>query len=234
MSETTNLQLPMLEAAQAQKHVTLNESLQALDLLVQLSVADRMSAAPPASPADGTRYIVPQGATGAWAGQDNKLAAFQDGVWVFHTPRDGWRAFVAAEGRTLTYANSQWREPEIMDAFGAGMVARVISEEHTLATASASDTALVIPQQSILMGVTCLVSQEITGATAFDVGIAGDVQRFGTGIGPALNAQLNAAMTPTPYAADTTIRFTATGGPFTAGAVRVAAHVIELRIPDFI
>ena len=38
MSDTANLNLPCLEPAQAQKHVTLNEALTALDALVQLSV----------------------------------------------------------------------------------------------------------------------------------------------------------------------------------------------------
>ena len=65
---TTHLMVPYLAAAQAQKHVTHNEALRILDGLVQLSVLDRDLAAPPASPADGDRYIVGSGATGDWAG----------------------------------------------------------------------------------------------------------------------------------------------------------------------
>ena len=38
MAESKNLQLPFLTAAQAHKHVTVNESLLRLDALVQLSV----------------------------------------------------------------------------------------------------------------------------------------------------------------------------------------------------
>jgi hypothetical protein len=44
-----------LFAAQAQKHVTVNEALRLLDGLVQLAVLDRHLTAPPASPADGDR-----------------------------------------------------------------------------------------------------------------------------------------------------------------------------------
>ena len=55
---TTKLLLPYILAAQAQKHVTHNEALRMLDGLVQLSVLDRNLTAPPASPADGDRYIV--------------------------------------------------------------------------------------------------------------------------------------------------------------------------------
>jgi len=47
MSETTNLRLPYVQAAQAQKHVTVNEALRLIDGAVQLSVRDRNLAAPP-------------------------------------------------------------------------------------------------------------------------------------------------------------------------------------------
>lgn len=41
MSGTTQLNLPYIAAAQAQKHVTHNEALRALDAIIQLSVLDR-------------------------------------------------------------------------------------------------------------------------------------------------------------------------------------------------
>ena len=55
---STHLLLPYLLAAQAQKHVTVNEALRLLDGLVQLAVLDRHLTAPPAGPAGGARYIV--------------------------------------------------------------------------------------------------------------------------------------------------------------------------------
>ena len=48
VDETSNLLLPYILAAQAQKHVTHNEALRKLDALVQISVIDRDLAAPPA------------------------------------------------------------------------------------------------------------------------------------------------------------------------------------------
>ena len=68
MTETTHLGLPYLAAAQAQKHVTHNEALSRLDAVVQLAVIDTTLTVPPGSPAEGDRYIVADGATGAWAG----------------------------------------------------------------------------------------------------------------------------------------------------------------------
>ena len=49
MSETTQLGLPLLQPAQAQKHVTVNEALVRLDGLTQLVLASATVTAPPVS-----------------------------------------------------------------------------------------------------------------------------------------------------------------------------------------
>ena len=87
MDATSNLQLPFIMAAQAQKHVTHNEALRALDAVVQLMVLDKDLSSPPGSPAEGARYIVAASPTGAWSGQAAKVAAYQDGAWAFYAPR---------------------------------------------------------------------------------------------------------------------------------------------------
>jgi hypothetical protein len=67
---TPRLGLPYVVAAQAQKHIPINESLARLDGLVQLAVESRSVSVQPASPASGGVWILPAGATGAvWAGQ---------------------------------------------------------------------------------------------------------------------------------------------------------------------
>jgi hypothetical protein len=54
MSDTSAiLSLPYIQPAQAQKHVTHNEALHHLELLVQLSVTDRARSDPPAALTDG-------------------------------------------------------------------------------------------------------------------------------------------------------------------------------------
>lgn len=234
MSETTNLSLPMLVAAQAQKHVTVNETIQALDVLVQPSVLGRVESTPPVNPADGARYIIGEAATGAWAGHDDKLAVWQDGAWKFHAPKEGWKAFVEAEGQSVTFVSNRWRPGIAMAPTGAATIADVLSEHHVLPAAAFSDTSMVIPARSILLGVTCLVTQEVTGPTSFAVGVDGDLQRFGNGIGTGVNSQLNAAVTPAAYPSDTAIRITATGGDFTGGIIQIAAHILKLQIPDFV
>ena len=84
------LSLPLMQASQAQKHVTHNEALMQLDLLVQLSVADRTRTAPPAAPVEGQRHIVAAAPIAAWAGQAGKVALWLDGAWQFFAPLAGW------------------------------------------------------------------------------------------------------------------------------------------------
>lgn len=108
MTDTANLGLPCIEGSQAQKHVTHNEALRILDTVVQLAVDDRDLTAPPGSPADGARFIVKAGATGAWAGRDNDIAAWQDGAWQFSTPKPGWLAYVIDEGALLAWSGGAW------------------------------------------------------------------------------------------------------------------------------
>jgi hypothetical protein len=108
VTDTANLGLPCIEAAQAQKHVTHNEALRLLDTLVQLAVADRDLAAPPGSPADGQRWIVAASPTGAWAGHATHIATWQDGGWQFSAPRIGWVAYVVDEGTLVTWNGTAW------------------------------------------------------------------------------------------------------------------------------
>ena len=100
---STHLLLPYLLSAQAQKHVTVNEALRLLDGLVQLAVLDRHLTAPPVSPADGARYIVATGATGAWSGWDLNVAYWVDGAWMRLVPRSGWQAWVVDEATFLAW-----------------------------------------------------------------------------------------------------------------------------------
>jgi hypothetical protein len=108
MANSTQLAMPYLEAAQAQKHVTHNEALRVLDAVVMLAVLDRDLATPPGSPVEGDRYLVASGATDAWSGKDGKIAAWQDGAWSFHAAREGWRLWVADENILLVFDGASW------------------------------------------------------------------------------------------------------------------------------
>jgi hypothetical protein len=134
---TTNLALPFIVAAQAQKHVTHNEALQALDAIVMLSVLDRDLAAPPGSPVDGARYLAGASPAGAWAGQAGKIAAWQDGAWAFYTAKEGWLCWIADEDLALVYDGAAWVSPGLQNARMVG-VGTTADSTNKLAVAAAS------------------------------------------------------------------------------------------------
>ena len=76
--------------------------------LVQLAVLDRDLSTPPVSPADGDRYLVAAGGTGAWTGKDGSVAAWQDGAWAFLAPKAGWLLWVADEDRLIGFDGAAW------------------------------------------------------------------------------------------------------------------------------
>ena len=108
MDNSPNLVLPYIQAAQAQKHITHNEAIRALDAIVQICVADRNLSAPPGSPTEGSRYLVAASPTGAWSGHAGAIAAWQDGAWIFYAPRVGWVAYVEDEAILIAYSGSAW------------------------------------------------------------------------------------------------------------------------------
>lgn len=125
--QTTHLALPLIDAAQAQKHVTHNESLALLDALAHLAVSARGVAFPPASPIEGERLLIGADAAGAFAGKSGLIATFLAGAWSFLTPRPGWRLYVTAESLLLLYDGANWvdlgsslRDLENLSRLGVG------------------------------------------------------------------------------------------------------------------
>lgn len=105
------LALPYIQPSQAQKHVTHNEALRLLDVIVQLAVLDRSRTAAPVTAAVGDRHIVAAGAAGDWAGQDGTIAVYDLEGWVFFAPQPGWRAEVLAESCAVVFDGTGWVAP---------------------------------------------------------------------------------------------------------------------------
>ncbi|MEW6415788.1 MAG: DUF2793 domain-containing protein [Pseudomonadota bacterium] len=79
-----------------------------LGAIVGLSVISRTLDTPPASPANGHRYIVGSAPTGAWAGQAGKIALWIDAAWVFFQPKTGWLAYIEDEAKLAAYTPTGW------------------------------------------------------------------------------------------------------------------------------
>ena len=116
---STRLDLPFLQASQAQKHVTLNEALLRLDLLVQLVVEGFEGLTPPSLPAEGQVWALGPAPSGAWAGQGGALAAFVEGGWLFVTPGQGWLATARGNGDLRRWSGSAWLAPLLAEVSAA-------------------------------------------------------------------------------------------------------------------
>ncbi|CTQ33319.1 DUF2793 domain-containing protein [Jannaschia rubra] len=105
---TTLLSMPLIQAGQAQKHVTHNEALVILDALVQPVALDADRTEPPATPDEGDRHLVAAGAAGAWAGHDGDIAVLANGGWLFLAPQAGWKVHVRALSAELVFDGTLW------------------------------------------------------------------------------------------------------------------------------
>jgi Protein of unknown function (DUF2793) len=232
MTDTPRLSLPVIEAAQAQKHVTHNEALVLLDALVQLAVESRALSAPPGSPANGACYIPAAAASGDWSGWDGQLALYSGGGWLKITPVPGLKACVRAERLTVTYEDDVWRDGVALTLGGGRVTLRAKEEELTLSGAFVETAdASFIPDRAIVLGVASRTTEAITGATSYAVGTAANTTQFGDLLNIALDSTNVGVIGPARFYADTPVRVTANGGNFSAGKVRLVVYFIEMSAP---
>lgn len=228
MAETANLLLPFLAAGQAQKHLTVNDALERLDVLLMLSVASRTRTAPPPAPSEGARWIVPAGAGGDWAGEAGRIAAWLNGGWRFFAPRPGWRAFVEDEGGDAVFASGVWQAAAT--GGGGGATLSELEFEHVIAPGSSDATAATIPAGAMVFAVTARVLEEIVGPTSWSLGVAGAPTRYGAGLSTGAGAVAEGASgAPLAYGAATPLRLGAEGADFVSG--RVLIRVSHLAFP---
>ena len=113
MTQTPRFGLPFILLNQAQKEVTHNEALLSLDALVHLLAESAGLVDPPDAPAEGEAWIVPDGATGLWSGQDNTIAQWAGGAWRFHAPVDGMRAWIRDQALPARFEAGAWTVGEL-------------------------------------------------------------------------------------------------------------------------
>ena len=105
---TTRLGLPFIIASQAQKHITHNEALRDLDVLVHLTVEDNTLTTPPADALDGQCYVVADGATGDWSGRATQIAVRKDQAWHFYIPKEGWSCWLRSRNAMMVFEGYGW------------------------------------------------------------------------------------------------------------------------------
>lgn len=110
MSDTTpSLKLPFMVENQGGKELTFNEALEIIDVFANPVVVASLTF-PPQSPAEGDCYIVGQLPTGAFTGEQSKIARYRDGVWQFISPYNGMTRYNMETGDTQQYSslNNVW------------------------------------------------------------------------------------------------------------------------------
>ena len=100
--------LPLLQAGQAQKEVSHNEAIVALELLGQPIAETIGDDLPPADPAAGASWIVGTAPGGGWAGHPGAMACFTPGGWRFFEAIEGMSAYVRATGLIARYRAGAW------------------------------------------------------------------------------------------------------------------------------
>ncbi|MEM6487336.1 MAG: DUF2793 domain-containing protein [Pseudomonadota bacterium] len=234
MAETYALKAPLVEAAQAQKHVTVNEALWRLDGVLG-GVADSvLSDTAPVGAAEGSLHVVGTAPTGDWAGQAQRLAQGLGGGWSFFDAPAGTVLTEAATGRAWGFDGRDWVEGRVAGrASGAATVVRVVEIDHALASGASSTVTAAVPGTALVLGVTARVSEAIGGAASWSLGMADSNDRYGSGLGVAVGSYaLGLTGAPLTYYSATDLVLTAAGGDFTAGRVSIAIHVIEIRPPS--
>lgn len=111
--QTPRLALPLLQPGQAQKEMTVNAALAALDMVVQGAVVAVGIDAPPASPATGACWIVGAAPSGAWAGHAQAIAGWTSAGWIFVSPREGMRIWLDANAGSALFLGDEWRLGEL-------------------------------------------------------------------------------------------------------------------------
>lgn len=234
MSNTANIGLPLVQAAQAQKHVTVNEALAILDGVACLTLKSATTATPPAAPAAGETYFVPSGGVNGWSGQDGSLAIFCNGGWLFVSPKVGWRGWIEDAGTEAVFDATGWRAGAVaIAASGAATVHEVIEFDHAIAAGTANTIAAAIPASAIVLGVTARVTSAVSGTLAsWRIGVGGADDRYGTGYGlPAGSWARGLTGSPLAYYSPTDLLLTGEGGDFSAGTLRLAVHLLKLELP---
>ncbi|MBK4217856.1 DUF2793 domain-containing protein [Paracoccus caeni] len=234
-NETARLQMPLVQGAQAQKHVTVNEALMRLDGVSNLVLQSLDHGVPPVSVIDGRCYGVPGGASGDWAGQAGKIAIGSNGGWVFVQPSAGMRGFVADRGVVAVHDGSGWVPGALsLGGFGSGLMTGMVEAEVEVGSGASFDTGITIPANVMVIGAVARVVEPLAGSLdSWKLGTVGAVDRFGQGLGKGAGSWARGLLgAPMTYYEAANLLMTAEGGVFGGGRVRLAVHWLALRLPS--
>lgn len=150
---------------------------------------------------------------------------------------DDFRIKVSPDGSTFYEAlqvdratgEINMRQKRLQAALAAhgGKTEIFCDEELITLSGAATNSTVQIPDGAIVLAVSNRVVTAITGATSYDCGDAANTTRFGGSLGVGLGATNRGLIGPMPYYANTSVLYTAQGGNFTGGQVRMTIHYLK-------
>ncbi|MDV7145082.1 DUF2793 domain-containing protein [Tropicimonas sp. TH_r6] len=235
MSETRTFQLPLLQASQAQKHISVNEALVRLDGLAQITIQSKSVSSPPASFSDGDCYALPAGCSDDWEGQDGKLALASNGGWIYVAPMTGWSAWLVDEHSRATYLQESWQSGVMaVSSNGAAAKFEIIEAEYDIVAGDEQPVGLEIPADVVIFACSARVADPIEGtSTSWTLDLnAGEIV-FGTGMALEAGSYCTGILgQPTANYSPKSVRVVPVGGSFTGGRLLIAAHFYRITLPN--
>jgi len=101
--------LSLLAPGQALKHVTVNEALLKLDVLIQLTIKEKVDF-PPDDADVSDIFIVGDHPEGDFTGQTGALAILRYGIWMFIQAKEGWRAYDKNRAKMIIFDGIRWSD----------------------------------------------------------------------------------------------------------------------------
>lgn len=234
-SETTRLQMSLLQPAQAQKHVTVNEALMRLDGMVNMVLQSVSTATPPLAVLDGQCWGVPLAPSGAWVGQEGRIAIGSNGGWIFVSPTAGMKAFLSDRGMEAIHDGTAWSIGALtVGDSGSGLSTGIAQGVVVLGTGTTMVTNVVIPAGAMVIGAAARVNVALTGSlSGWRLGTSGALNRFGQGLGTQQGAWARGMLgSPMAYYQADPLIVSSEGGNFTGGRITLAVHWLEMRLPS--
>lgn len=223
---------PDWAASQASPWATVNQATRMIEALARYGIIeDRDLTAPPGSCADGACYLVKATATGAWAGQDGKMAiavgANAASGWYFVTVAvEGVELYVRDENVKIRYNGSAWTSA----SGGEFHFVVAVSDESTALTAGTAKITFEWPVAVALTNVYGFVSgaSDSSGEVIVDVNDDG-VSIFSTtlSIDPAERSSRTALVPPVLTSNPLTI---AAGSIMTIDIVQAGDNATGLKL----
>jgi hypothetical protein len=114
---------------------------------------------------------------------------------------------------------------------GSKVTVAVAEQEVTGLSGTSVNAPTQIPAGALVLAVGARVVTAISGATSFEIGYSGNLGAFGSGLGIAAGTTNAGLIGPNPFYTATTVVLTASGGNFTAGAVRLSVMYLTFTPP---